>query len=246
MDGATFIIPNDKEQLFEDICEEWSKTTRMELEAVDYEMVVVNAVNDYLAFYKGYSENKDKIDFDLPELSVEILFKQPRLPKDSPAQMKNKYVKEKGYYITNPRIGKGLDFLIIPKALQNYFGKGIPVEDTIRDFKSIHDYMQFKNVGRSFDVLWGEEEVQHINRYYVSRNAPYLKKCKWKTVTNKKTGVTTNVYSCGGVLAGHGVQIANRVTDPNDGSLYDIDYSYYIAKAKATIESVSTSQLTLF
>lgn len=242
-DGATFKIPVEKEELFEKICSEWEVKTRMGLEAVDYESMVILAVNDYIAFKKGYSDVTNELDFELPELSVECLLNQPKLPKESKAHLKNKYVKEKGFFLTHSRVGKGMDCLIIPKALQNYFGKGIRIEDTIMDFRSVYDYIKFEKVGKQFDVFWNGEKQQHINRFYMSKKAPFLKKGKLVVTEAPKY---KREYTYSEIQKGFGVQLSNTITDPNDASLYDINYRYYIAKCNEVIRLLEPEQLTLF
>lgn len=234
-DGATFKIPVEKEALFEEICSNWEKDTQMNLEAVDYEMIVMLAVNDYIAFKKGYSEVKDKLSYPLPENSIEANFTFPLKEEQSLIKLRNEYVKEKGFFITYPRIGKGLESLIVPKAIQNYFGKGIPVNETIQQFESIHDYLIYQKVDRSFKVEYDGNDVQHINRYYVSRGAPGLLKYK---VDHGKKKVTN-------LLKGYGVKIANNLKEHPE---FNIDYRYYASKANEIIDKIEITkrQLTLF
>ena len=244
-DGATFKIPVEKEQLFENICTEWSKTTRMGLEAVDYEKMVILAVNDYICFKKGYSDVKDEIDFDLPENAIEYNFSHPKIDSCKYLPKKLEYVKEKGFFLTHPRLGKGLDSLIVAKALQNYYGKGIPIAETITNFKSIHDYMIFTKVDKSYDVWWNNEKQQHINRYFPSRNKPYLKKGRDVNVIDAKTKRMVQKYSYTDLLKGYGVILKNRVT-PEENLESEIDYRYYIRKANDIIRQLEPNQLSLF
>lgn len=217
----------------------------MGLEAVDYEKMVILAVNDYICFKKGYSEKKNEIDFDDPELAVEYNFAHPRIAECKYLPLKLEYVKEKGFFLTHPRLGKGLDSLIVAKALQNYYGKGIPVEKTVKDFKSIHDYLIFTKVDRSYEVWWGSEKQQHINRYYPSRNMPYIRKGRNVDVIDPKTKRLVSKYSYTDLLKGYGVKLQNRITDDQPFA-ETIDYRYYIRKANEIIRQLEPNQLSLF
>ena len=250
-DGATFKVRRKDKQMWDDMCTNWEKKTEMILEEALYEKMVIVAVNDYIAFKEGYSKVKDRIQFYTPEESVHFNFVELKLIDDEVNNLRNNYVKEKGMFITVPRLTKGLDSLIVPKALQNYFGKGIPVEDTIRDYKSIHDYIKMEKVGRQFNVEYNHEEQQHINRFYVSKGKPYLMKWKMKekkvgkiVQRDKITGEIMMEKSYSNLLAGKGVALANDLSDINEQ--YDIDFQYYISEANKIIEKIIPSQTTLF
>lgn len=237
-DGATFRVHKSKREEFLKICNDWSEVTKMGLEEAQYEKMVIYAVNDYIAFKKGYSEKKNTFDFLDPYRSI-------REPKNENLTSSGYYVKEKGMFITVPRLGKGLDCLIIPKAIQNYFGKGIPVEETIYKADSIWDFLRFQKVGKQYQVLWNNQPQQHINRFYISRKGAYLYKEKEVDKINKKTGMSIKVKSLQNMLKGFGVNLFNE-HEVKEMSSYDIDYSYYISTARKIIEQLNSSQTSLF
>jgi hypothetical protein len=237
-DGATFRIHESKLELFRQLCDVWSKLTQMKLEETIYEKMVIYAVNDYIAFKKGYSEVRDKIEFIDPYTTIHN-------PEHASLELLGKYVKEKGMFITVPRLGKGLDALIIPKALQNYYGKGIPINKTIQDAISIWDFIKFQKIGKQYDVIWNEQEQQHINRFYVSKKGAYLYKRKFVEKYNKKSGRTENVQSLANVLKGYGVQIMN-VFEDKPMTEYNIQYNYYIMQTNKIIGALEPIQQTLF
>jgi hypothetical protein len=240
-DGATFKVPYKMKEEYEKVLLNWQELSRMKLEETLYEKMVILAVNDYLAFKEGYSKNKHLIDFDIPETSVSYNNTELLLKNTEKSVLRNKYVKEKGLFITVPRLGKGLEFLIIPKALQNYFGKDIPIEKTIKDFKSIHDYVKTEKVGKQFNVKWNDIPQQHINRFYVKRNAPYLYKWKWtiKVVNNKELKVVSETN----LLKESGVELVNDLATMNN---FQVDYNYYIRKAREVIRDLQPEQLSIF
>jgi len=244
-DGVTVKCPREKVELFYEICNKWQTETRLELEYVEYEKIVIMAVNDYVAFKKGWSDVKDTIDFDTPEKAVEFNFTYPLLTPESNTIKKNAYVKEKGLFVSNPRLGKGLDSLIVAKALINYFGKGIPVEDTIRGARSIWDFITFQKIGKQYEVEWYLKPQQHINRFYVSRKGAYLYKCKTVDKYDRKTGQVGQVLIKSNVLKGFGVQLFNEYEE-RPIKQYDIDYRYYIHACNKVIALLEPIQETLF
>lgn len=143
------------------------------------------------------------------------------------------------------RLGKGLSPLIIPKALIDYFGKGIPVSDTIRNGKYIYDYVTFQKIGRQYDVIHNNEKIQHINRFYICKTSPYLYKSKETYKYDKKLNTSIKVKTMESVIAGQGVEIFNTyVEKPMED--YKINYQYYINEANKVIELLEPKQLTLF
>lgn len=143
------------------------------------------------------------------------------------------------------RLGKGLSPLIIPKALIDYFGKGIPIEETIKNGKYIYDYVMFQKIGRQYDVIYNNEKVQHINRFYISKNSPYLYKSKETYKLDKKTNTSIKVKTMESVIAGYGVEIFNEYVEKPIQE-YKINYQYYINDANKVIELLEPKQLTLF
>jgi len=242
-DGITLLVPRNRYSEFQDLYRQWEAETGLVMEETHYEKMVISAVNDYIAYKKGYSEVKDSLGWDNPEDVLEYNY---AFIKTTPNNDKiSEYVKAKGMYGYYARLGKGLDSLIVPKALIDYFGKGIPVEDTIQLGRYIYDYVIFQKVGKQYNVLWNSEKIQHINRFYVSKTAPFLYKSKETTKYDKKSGVTSNNKSMEGIIAGKGIQIFNKYEEKAMVD-YKIDYSYYIVKAKDIIRSLEPEQLQLF
>lgn len=237
-DGATFKIHRNDIALFEDIRNKWVEKTQMKLETALYEKMVIYAVNDYVAFKKGYSEVKHEFSHLNPYDSI----------RDKSNPMMNKYrdyVKEKGLFITEPRLGKGLDSLINAKALINYYGLGKPIEETINEATSIWDFIKFQKVGRQYDVFWNNEKQQHINRFYVSKNSPYLHKVKTEEKPNKRTGVMETTTSTQNVLKGFGVELFNEFEEKPFED-YKIYYGYYINQVNKVKNQLNSNQTSLF
>lgn len=243
-DGATFKVQNGREQEFNSIRDAWETMSRMTLEETVYEKMVIVAVNDYIAFKEGYSAIKDQLHFHSPKDSIKLNETPVKLTNDITSQLREKYVKEKGMFITSPRIGKGMDQLIVAKALQNYFGRGIPVQATIMGSKHIWDFVKFERVGRQFDVYWNDQEQQRTNRFYVSKRGAYLYKVKTLPRFDKG-GHMYNAKSYSHVVKGRGVTLLNECYE-GDIRDHEIDYSYYIKEANEVIREIEPSQMELF
>lgn len=232
-DGITCLIHRSKLIQYYMICDEWMELSRMVLEFVTYEKMVIRSVNDYVAFTEGYTANAGTYDFPNPEDILEYNFAMLKNTEDG--EKMQKYQKQKGKsFITYPRVGKGLNSLIVPKAIINYFGRGIPIEETIRNVKSIYDYVMYQKVGKQFKVMHGDKEVQHISRFHADPSKPLLRKVS----SSGKTGA---------ILSGYGV---NLVNDLRDSKLEDfnINFKYYIRKANEIISEIElrTNQIDLF
>lgn len=247
-DGATFNCPNEKLELLNEIRARWEKKCRMVLEEAVYEKMAVMSVADYVAFKKGYSNIRAKLHFHSPPDSIK-LNEVPVLLKarnDEVSDLRETYIKEKGMFITSPRLGKGMDSLIVSKALQNYFGRGDTVESTILDrSNTIWDFIKFERVGKQFEVVWNQQVQQRTNRFYVSRKSPYLFKCQQKEVFDKKLGKTITINKEQSLLKGWGVELFNEYIDKPIQE-YDINYRYYISQTNKIIEKIEPTQQELF
>jgi hypothetical protein len=204
-DGLYMILKKDKYTEYQNTKTEFEKISRLVFEDDQYEKFIQYAVNDYIAIKKGYSETKNQ---DL--------------------------IETKGMFIDYPQLGKGLDCLIIPKALIKYFADGIPVEKTIEECNDIHDFISYQKIGKQFAVDIGtKQNINHINRFYYSTNGDFLIK------RDKDTGKQIKVNS------NFGVTLLNVI--PKDYKLPDnINYQYYIGQCKKIINDLENIQLTLF
>ena len=145
-------------------------------------------------------------------------------------------IKEKGLFITETRLGKGLSPLIIPKALQNFFLNNIPIETTIKNCKDIKQFLMFEKTGKQWTVVYNEKEQQRINRFYASTNGAYLYKWKYNEIGDKE-------YQ--NMLVASGITILNTLSE-TDFENYKVNYGYYISKCNELIEQIIPKQLTLF
>ena len=157
------------------------------------------------------------------------------------AVMSNGKVKEKGMFITEVKLGKGLTPKIIPKAVIDYFLYDTPVEQTIKECTDIRKFLMAEKTGKQWTVEYNEKEQQRTNRFYACNSGYYL--WKWKIDTKGKQ------YQ--NMLAGYGVKIhntflQNKPSDKTFQEIYDVNYNYYISKAYKIIEELKPRQLELF
>lgn len=188
---------------YKTVLKKWEEETNLSLETDEFEAFYQFAINDYLAIGKGYKETKN-----------------PKL------------LKKKGLFIDTVTLGKGMQPLIIPKALNAYFADGIPPEETVMNSKDINDFITYQKVGKQFKVIWGEKPVTRINRYYVAKNAPYLFKVK-------------NEGNLENMLKSSGVRIVNNLNELKEFPK-DINYSYYLAEIRKIISKFENKVLSLW
>lgn len=144
---------------------------------------------------------------------------------------------EKGCFITKIKLGKGLTPKIIPLAVQHCLFAGVPVEDTIKSWKNIKDFLMSEKTGKQWHVEYMNEEQQQINRFYASTDGGYL--WKWKL---DPIDCQTKQYQ--NMLTASGVTLLNNLDDLKEDP--KINYNYYISEAKKIIAQFKNKQLTLF
>ena len=144
---------------------------------------------------------------------------------------------EKGCFITKIKLGKGLTPKIIPLAVQHYLFAGVPVEDTIKSWKNIKDFLMSEKTGKQWHVEYMNEEQQQINRFYASTDGGYLRKWKLDPIDCQ-----TKQYQ--NMLTASGVTLLNNLDDLKEDP--KINYNYYISEAKKIIAQFKNKQLTLF
>ena len=192
---------------YQSILKQWEEKTKLTLETEEYEAFYQFAINDYLAIGKGYSESKDR-----------------------------KLIKQKGLFINKVKLGKGMQPMIIPEALNRYFADGIPVEQTIMECKDLNKFITYQKADKKFSVEYNNKLISRINRYYVSTNGPFLYKCILED--GKRTHFTN-------MLASSGVTVVNNLDEvkefPNN-----INYRYYITECNKILFPFVCVQKSLF
>ena len=146
----------------------------------------------------------------------------------------NGKVKEKGCFITDVVLGKGLTPKIIPKAVIKYFLEGIKPEEYIKSCTDIKDFLMSEKTGKQWNVEYNEQPQQRTNRFYASTNGYFL--YKWKIDKGERK------YQ--NMLTASGVTLLNNFDDLKENP--KINYQYYITEANKIIAQFKTKQLSLF
>lgn len=137
--------------------------------------------------------------------------------------------KHKGVFVYKKPLGDSVDELIIPKALEAYFIHKVQPKAFIEAHTDIKDFCLSKKISKDYKVYWNGEQVQNLNRFYVSKKGAYLYKKKSRNMEH--------------VLKGYAVQLYNNLK-PEFPS--DINYDYYIKKTWEIIWEIEGTNLSLF
>ena len=206
-DGLFVLRKKKDEHKFKDICKWWENLTRLELEEDRFERFYQFAINDYLGIMEGYKDSKN-----------------PKL------------LKKKGLFIDSVTLGKGMQPMIIPKAINANLADNIPVEETIRNCKDINEFITYQKVDKKFTVQYMDKFITHINRYYVSTNGGYLYKCE---VEDGK------IVKFANMLTASGVTLCNDITAIKEFPK-NINYKYYIKEANKILAKLKIQEQGLF
>ena len=206
-DGLFVLRKKKDEQKFKDVCKWWENLTRLELEEDRFERFYQFAINDYLGVIEGYKDSKN-----------------PKL------------LKKKGLFIDSVTLGKGMQPMIIPKAINANLADNIPVEETIKNCKDINEFITYQKVDKKFTVQYMDKFITHINRYYVSTNGGYLYKCE---VEDGK------IIKFANMLTASGVTLCNDITAIKEFPR-NINYKYYIKEANKILAKLKIQEQGLF
>lgn len=131
-------------------------------------------------------------------------------------------------------LDKSPEYMAIPNAIHEYVKNGTSIQESIYQNNDIFDFCAFPKPAKKYKVFWGSEEVNRLNRFYLSKRGKYL--MKWNTENGAKSSI----------VAKYGVKLYNHHRDDYDFSSLDVDKTWYIKKAQNIIDSVTVKQKTLF
>ena len=209
-DGITVYLRRSDLDDYYKICSEWEKETKLTLEFAEYSKMIIRDVNSYIAEYtNGKTKCKGAFEYE------------------------------------NIPLHKNKSFSIIPRAVHDYFIKGIPIEDTIYNHKNIFDFCGGVRARSSevrgnakfvtYEVVEGkvvEKRLSKTVRYFISKKGATL----FKVYSNGTREHVEAPLKKGKQIRDWKVTIFNRYYESND---YNIDYQYYIIKAKELIHSIT-------
>ena len=174
-DGITVKIERDHEQLYYDICNSWEFITKLQLEYVDYEKMIIKDVNNYIGI-KTDGEVKYKGVFEITK----------KFHKNNSMSVVPKMVSE--YFINN------VDY--------KEFIKYAPIEDFCKGVKGKSNFdINLHYVKNGEHII---DKCEKVTRYYISTNGGNLTKefhngnktdCEsgWKTTILQTLKPVTNI-----------------------------------------------------
>lgn len=155
-------------------------------------------------------------------------------------------VKYKGAFEIEKELHKDNSFKIVPIAISEYFTKGIPVEQTIRNHKNIYDFCgRQKFIGQDYGVTHTLDYMKNGNAY--DRVDKQQKNVRYYITSKGSTFVKH--YSSGGeevINRGYQAKVFNKFEDKEDFKDYSINYEFYIKEANKEINNIVDKQLELF
>lgn len=168
-DGLTSLFPKKYDKVYEEICDYWEKCTKLTLEHVYYDKMVIRDVNSYIS----------------------------RTP-DGKIKRKGIFKRNEDM-IADGEFHKSFSQGIVPIALTEFFINDVPVEDTIRNSKDIFlfcktantigewkaETYRINNDGEETDIRPEQKNI----RYYVSTDGKSMRKCH---PDGRKIGIETD------------------------------------------------------
>lgn len=170
------------------------------------------------------------------------------------AEYEDGKVKYKGCFEIDSDFHKNASQRIVPLAMSEYYIKGIPIEETIKNHLSGKDYEGYENKGifdfmvakksnnkvKCYRNLKGAETVDYLDkviRFYASKDGGKLFKMYEKLDVKKNLPGQLDLFSentdpvnhSEGVLKGYKVSMMMDYEEKED---YKVDYNYYINECK--------------
>jgi hypothetical protein len=221
-DGLEMMIPSSYKDKYLEICAQWEKITNLQLEHDEYQKLILADVNNYIAVYKN-GKTKCKGRFEWEDLEKKKI----------------------------ASLHKNKSFLVIPKAIYQYFVNGVKPEHYLESNKNIFDYCggaKAKGNWRfvKMEIVDGSLEntqLHKIIRYYISKQG-----CK---IIKRHAGDGREIQ----LESGRWMQkVVNDLSKRTDKSWEDlnIDTEYYLQEIYKEINNIDKkvtrnfTQLTMF
>jgi len=221
-DGVECLIDRSQEALYEEISQEWMDITNLVLEFSEYQKLVIRDINNYTSI-----TTDEKIK---PKGCFEIVKTQ------------------NGDIAYN----KDWSMLCVPKALENYFFRGIPYQQSLRENKNIYDFCIGKRARNTsskgvtknwyFEARTIEgmdlvrQRLPKTIRYLITKKGVSLHKC-YEASDGSKGDQFLEVHP--NIGRTWRATLFNRYFDSEN---YDLHYEYYERECKKIIDSVSKNK----
>jgi|688.fasta_scaffold05035_14 hypothetical protein len=237
-DGLEMIIPRQYKEKYLEICKEWEDMTQLQLEHDEYQKLFLADVNNYIAV-NNYKEVSKEVYEEVKSSSPHYLFKEES----------SKYfyaaTKCKGRFeFHGLPLHKNKSYLVIRKAVYNYFVHSIAPTDYLEQNRNIYDYcagVKIKGDWHFQSICYKngkliEQDLQNILRYYISDNG-----CK----ILKKHKTDNRVIQ---LESGNWLQTVFNTLEKKPWEEYHINLDYYMKEINKEIHNITISknQLKLF
>jgi len=227
-DGLEMMIPANKRDLYFSICKQWEEMTKLQLEHDQYQKLILADVNNYIAVYKNKEISKDEFLKLKSKKSNDILKASKGRYWQAPTKCKGRFE------FSDLALHKNKSFLIIPKAIFNYFVHDIKPEDTLKQNKNIFDYcggVKIKGDWIFQETCVINKEIKTVNlqstlRYFISNKGCKIMKC------HKTDGREIQLE------AGSWLQTIMNTYVELEWSDYDINKKYYIDRIYKEIDNI--------
>lgn len=205
-DGMTVKKPRSAKEKYHEICKQWMKDVKLELEFADYKSMHIRDVNNYIACYTN----------------GKVKFKGAYVAYDREGKG------ELGWHQNHSA-------KVVQMAAAAEMLDGVPVDEFIRNHKNKYDFLLRTKVPRSSSLVlltqiedegleFEETKLQNICRYY-----PCKKGGKLVKVMPPLEGSTE--FRRIGIDTDWNVKVCNNIVDFD----WDVDYAYYINEAKKLV-----------
>lgn len=146
----------------------------------------------------------------------------------------NGKLKRKGAYEYDIDWHQNHSALVVQKAVEAHLIDGTPIRDLIEHHDEIHDYMLRTKVPRSSRLMWGDEKIQNVTRYYISENGRQLTKIMPPLAKNPEKERPIKIHD------GWKVQPVNTMPEILPDK---IDYEWYIQEAEKLVSPLYDGML---
>lgn len=209
-DGVYVKVHKSKKERFEEIIKWWESVTKMTMDRTKFEKLWFVNTADYF----GTTYELDK------KTGKQVL-----------------KTKEKGMFLSELQLGKGMEFPVIANSVKKHFLEGIDFRDYIMKHDNILDFCSYKKLSKEFECFHNGEKQQRVNRFYACKSGAYLFKRKFDQKKQK--------YQTDNVLKDSPVALFNKIDDIPIQER-NLNYPFYLSKAREIINAIESKQESLF
>lgn len=153
----------------------------------------------------------------------------------------DKKIKKKGIFETEKEWHKDNSFLVVPKALEQYYVNGTPVEETIKNNKNIYDFCGRYKAYQGWSAVYNysdKGQVLQENHGKILRFFP----CTKGGGTSLKVNVDGRIRN---LLADQKTMKFNTYFPVDNFKDYNVNYDFFVKECLKIIDIVEPKQLKL-